>query len=115
MDGTARTTPVFEAKRLCAGHVRFGDEVRSPETGAGRGVDVVVASGERGGRSVLLVHRKDEAAAYAVDELTGGQADYHLLLKIDRGTDGRVAEGRFDGRVRFEGYGVAVATAKGVR
>ena len=110
MDGAARTTPVFEAKRLCARHVRFGDVVRFPEARAGQGVDVVVADGEGGRRSALIVHRKDEAAAYAVDELTDGQTEYETLLKIDRGTGGRVAEGRFDGRVRIEGYGVAVAT-----
>jgi hypothetical protein len=110
MDGAARTTPVFEAKRLCAGHVRFGDAVRFPQTRAGPGVDVAVATGAGGRRSVLVVHRKEEPAAYAVDELTGGQTGYRVLLKIDRGTAGRVAEGRCDGRVCFEGCGVAVVT-----
>src|SRR5262249_43793933 len=32
MDGAARTTPVFEAKRLCASHLRCGDAVRFPLT-----------------------------------------------------------------------------------
>jgi hypothetical protein len=119
LDGTARTNPVFEAKRLCAAHVRFGDVVRFPEARAGQGVDVVVATGEGGRRSALLVHRQDEAAAYAVEELTEGQTGYRTLLKIDRGTGGRVKEQRCDGRVCFEGYGVAVVTtgpelAKGV-
>lgn len=116
LDGAGRPTPVFEAKRLCAGHVRFGDVVRFPQGRAGPGVDVVVAAGAGGRRSTLIVHRNDVTAAYAADELTGEPAAYDTLLKLDRGTDGRVAEERFDGRVRFEGYGVAVATtAKGLR
>jgi hypothetical protein len=114
MDGAVRTTPVFEAKRLCAAAVRFGDVVRFPEARAGQGVDVVVADGEGGRRSVLFVHSKDEAADYAVEELSGEPAHYETLRKLDRGTDGRVTEGRFDGRVRFEGYGVAAA-ARGMR
>jgi hypothetical protein len=75
-------------------------------------VDVVVAAGDRGRRSALIVHRRDEAATYAVDELTGGQTGYRTLLKIDRGTEGRVATARFDGRVGFDGYGVAVVTTE---
>jgi hypothetical protein len=84
--------------------------VRFPEALPGQGLDVVVADGEGGRRSVLIVHRNDETAACAVEEFTGGRWSDQTLLKIDRGTAGRVAEGRFDGRVRFEGYGVAVAT-----
>jgi hypothetical protein len=110
MDSAAETNPVFEAKRLCARYVRPGDLVRFPEAGAGHGVDIVAADGAGGRQSILVVHRKDRDAACAVDELTGGPLDYRTLLKIDRGTGGRVAEGRFDGRVRFEGYGVAVVT-----
>jgi hypothetical protein len=109
MDGSVRTTPAFEAKRLCARHVRFGDAIRFPATGSG--VDVVVAEGAGGRRSALIVHRNDVTASYAVDELTGEPADYDALLTIDHSTGGRVADGRFDGHVCFEGCGVAVATA----
>jgi hypothetical protein len=112
MDSTAKTSPVFEAKRLCAGHVRFGDTVRFPAAPGGPGLDVVVADGEGGRQSVLIVHRKDEQAAYAVEELTGGQTGYRTLLKIDGGTEGRVAQGRCKGRVSFEGCGVAVVTTE---
>jgi hypothetical protein len=73
-------------------------------------VDIVAADGEGGRRSVLVVHRKDEIAVCAADEWTDGSTDYRTLLKIDRGMGGRVVEERFDGRVRFEGYGVAVVT-----
>jgi hypothetical protein len=114
MDGSAKTTPVFAAKQLCANHVRFGDELRFPEAPAGRGVDLVVALGESGRRSILIVHRKDEEAVYAVDELTGGQNGLRRLLKVDRGTEGQVVAAHFDGRVDFEGYGVAVVTTEPV-
>jgi hypothetical protein len=117
MNSAARTTPVFEAKRLCAGHVRFGDVVRFPSTARGQrppGIDVVVATGAGGRQSALIVHGKDDVSACAVEELTGEQAGYRTLLQIDRGTAGRVTEQRFDGRVRFEGYGVAVVTTESV-
>jgi hypothetical protein len=110
IDSAARTTPVFEAKQLCARHLRFGDMVRFPGAQTHLGLDVVIADGAGGRRSALIVHRNNVAAAYALDELTGEPADYDMLLKLDRGTDGRVTEGRFYGRVRFEGHGVAVAT-----
>lgn len=116
IDGASDSNPVFEAKRLCARYLRFGDQIRFPEARAGQNFAVVVADGEDEGgrRSVLIVHRNDEAAACAVEEWveewTGEPSRAQTLLKIDRGTAGRVAEERFDGRVRFEGYGVAVAT-----
>src|SRR5262249_61893881 len=57
MDSAAETNSVFEAKRLCARHVRRGDLVRFPEARAGHGVDIVAADGEGGRRSVLVVRR----------------------------------------------------------
>jgi hypothetical protein len=116
MDGAARTTPVFEAKRLCARHLRFGDAVRFLGAQTRPGLDAVVAKSAGGRRSALIVHRINVTAAYALDELTGEPADYDTLLKLDCGTEGHVREGRCDGRVCFEGHGVAVATvAKGRR
>src|SRR5262249_56316344 len=111
--GRAKDAPVLEAKKLCARHVRFGDIVRFPVATAAPGLDVVVAQGEGGRRSALIVHRNDVKAAYAVDELTGEAAEYEVFLKLDRGTGGRVSGGRFDGCARFEGYGVAVAASGG--
>jgi hypothetical protein len=116
MDAAARTTPVFEAKRLCARYLRAGDVVRFPTAPAGPELDVVVADGADGRRSALFVHRTDVTAAYAVTELTGEPGEYEVLLKLDRGSGGRATTGRFDGCLYFEGYGVAVATvAKGKR
>jgi hypothetical protein len=111
VDGGSFSNPVFEAKRLCARYVRFGDLVRFPEPRADQNVDIVVTEGEGDGRrSVLIVNRDDKAAACAVEEWTGEPSRAQTLLKIDCGTAGRVTEVQFDGRVRFESYGVAVVT-----
>jgi hypothetical protein len=114
IDGVYDPHPVFEAKRLCARCVRFGDVLRFPEAQADQGFDVVVADGGGSRRSVLIVHRNDESADCAVEEFTDGPWRDQTLLKIDRGTGGRAAEGRFDGLVRFEGYGVAAVTTSPV-
>jgi len=103
--------PVFHAKKLCARYVRRGDWVSFPTSRAsGREVDVVVARGDDGQRSAVVVHLKGYSATYALAELTGSLADYDTLLKIDAGTGNRIVEMRFDGRIRFEGYGVAAVT-----
>ncbi|HEY7157716.1 MAG TPA: hypothetical protein VH575_27415 [Gemmataceae bacterium] len=110
MDGAADLYPAFHAKRFCASHLRPGDRICFPEARAGRGVDVIVARGEGGRRSALLVHRQDTTADYEIAELTGGQTGYATLLKIDRETGGRVVEGRCRDTLFFAGYGVAVVT-----
>jgi Glycosyl hydrolases family 39 len=103
--------PVFHAKRLCARYVRHGDWISFPAGGNGQApVDVVIARGEDGRRSALVVHLTGGAAKYAASDLTGGDADYQTLLKIDEGTGNRVAQAAFDGTVPFEGHGVAVVT-----
>jgi hypothetical protein len=111
IDQEAAPTPLFHAKRLCAQHIRYGDWISFP-TGArnGLGLEVVVARGEEGRRSALLVHLRDEAASYAVSELAEGLGECGRLLRIDGGTGNRVVEGRCEGTVRFDGYGVAVVT-----
>ncbi len=116
MDSAAVPHPTFHAKRLCASHLRPGDRVWFPEPRtqrsgvSGPGVDIAVVSGEGGRQSAVIVHRKDMKADYAIEELTGGQAGYTTLLKIDGGTGGRIVEERCRDMLRFAGYGVAVLT-----
>jgi hypothetical protein len=103
--------PVYYAKMLCVQHVRHGDWISFPANGRGDSpIDVVVARGEDGRRSALVVHLGGGSATYDVSELVGGQADFRRLLKIDGGTGNRVVEEPCDGRIPFEGYGVAVVT-----
>jgi hypothetical protein len=111
LDGEGRPTPLFHAKKLCARYIRTGDWVRFPTGEDGRAdLDAVVARGDEGRTSALLVHRQPGKAAYAVTTLDGRLAACHRLLKLDAGTDGRVVESPCDGRIRFEGYGIAVVT-----
>jgi hypothetical protein len=102
--------PVFHAKKLCAQHIRYGDWISFPSDGHDDSVDVVVARGEDGRRSVLFVHLEDKAASYSVANITGC-ADYQRLLKIDAGTSNNIVEAELDGMVRFDGYGVAALSS----
>jgi hypothetical protein len=111
MDKDGRPWPVFYAKRLCAQYIRYGDWISFPTWEQPRTpVDVVLARGEAGRRSALLVHLKDTVAAYALSELDADLADCRALLKIDAGTGNQVVEKPCDGTLTFEGYGVAVVT-----
>jgi hypothetical protein len=111
IDGEGRPTPLFHAKKLCAQHVRPGDWVRFPSGDDGRAdLDAVVARGDDGRQSALLVHLQPAKAAYTVAELDGRLAGCRRLLKVDAGTGGRVVESTCEGMVTFEGYGVALVT-----
>jgi len=112
LDGKARATPLFYAKKLCARHVRSGDWVWFPTGEDGRAdLDAVVARGDDGRQSALLVHLRPGRAAYAVTELDSRLTACPWVLKIDAGTNGQVAESPCQGTVAFEGYGVAVVTS----
>jgi hypothetical protein len=111
LDGEARPTPLYHAKKLCTGHIRPGDWVRFPTGEDSRpDLDAVVARGDDGRRSALLVHLQQGKAAYAVAELDGRLTACRRLLKIDAGTGGRVVEEPYADTVVFEGYGVALVT-----
>jgi hypothetical protein len=111
IDGEGRPTPLFHAKSLCARYVRTGDWVRFPTGEDSRAdLDAVVARGDDGRKSALLIHLQPGKASYAVTALDGRLDACHRLLRLDAGTDGRVVESVSEGRVTFEGYGVAVVT-----
>jgi Glycosyl hydrolases family 39 len=111
MDKNAVPTPLFHAKKLCAQYLRYGDWLSFPKCGHGEpSLDMVVSRGQEGRKSALLVHLENNAATYGLSELIDGLAECRVLLKIDRGTGNRVVKSTYDGRVSFEGYGVAVVT-----
>ncbi len=113
LDASGTPTPVFLAKRLCAQSLRYGDWIALPVDGPGtQGVQVAVARGENGRRSALLVHLSDEVATYEAAEWAEGLGDSLTLLKLDRGTGNRILTRPWDGRIAFEGYGVAVVTTE---
>src|SRR5262249_1019704 len=111
LDGQARPTPLYYAKKLCAHHVRTGDCVQFPTGADGRtDLDAGVARGDGGRHSALLVHLRQGKADYEAAELDCRMSACPRLLKIDAGTGGQVVEAPCEGRVTFEGYGVAVLT-----
>ncbi len=116
LDPGGMPTPVFHAKRLCAQSLRYGDSVTFPadETGQ-RAVEIAVARGKDGRRSALLVHLSDEAATYDASDWSAGLSDCRTLLKVDRGTGNRVHAAAWDGRVAFDGYGVAAVMTEDVQ
>ena len=102
--------PVFHAKRLCAQYVRHGDWISFPTLASEQpAVDLVLARGDDHRQSALIVHLQERPATYRLSDLVAHLPEYHRLLKIDQETAG-VVEVPFDGRVTFDGYGVAVAT-----
>jgi len=114
LDKTGRPTPVFHAKRLCAEHVRFGDWLvfPPPTPGSEARLDVVVARGQDGRCSGVLVHLRDEVASYPLDQWGGAVPLAGRLYKVDRSTGGGVLEDETNGSVTFHGYGVAVVTTR---
>jgi len=111
MDKNGETTPVFHAKKLCAGFIRYGDCISFPTCERGiASVDALIARGEDGRRSALLVHLKEETATYGVSELSDSLGDCRTLLKIDGGTGNQVLQTACKGTIAFDGYGVAIVT-----
>lgn len=111
LDGEGRPTPLYHAKKLCGRFVRPGDWVTFPTGAEGTpDLDAVVARGDDGRRSALLVHTQEVKAGYAITDLDTRLASCTRLLKIDASTGGQVVEEPCAGTVTFEGYGVAVVT-----
>jgi len=105
--------PSFYAKKLCAQHIRYGDAISFPTGQSGNGfIDVVVACGEGGRRSALLVHQKEESARYDVSKFVPDITGLRTVLKIDEGSDNKIVQTGYDGRVHFDGFGVAAVTTE---
>jgi hypothetical protein len=113
MDQHGQPKPVFYAKKLCTQHVKYGDVISfTPWDRGSTPLDAVVARGNGGRLSAVLVHLSDKHATYPVNELANGLSDCDILLKIDEGTRNSVVRKEYDGSASFEGYGVAVVTNK---
>jgi len=109
MDKHGEPRPVFHAKRLCAQYIRNGDWISFPPC-MRRDLDIVVARGNNGRRSALLVHLSGEPVSYAVEEIVPHLADCEVVYKIDEGTGNQTIQMAYEGRVSINGYGVAVIT-----
>jgi hypothetical protein len=105
--------PSFYAKKLCAQHVRYGDSISFPTGQSGNGsIDVVVARGQTSRCSALVVHQKEEAASYDLAKLVPDIKSLRTVLKIDNGSNNQIVETGYDGRIHFDGFGVAVVTTE---
>jgi hypothetical protein len=111
-DHAGNATPVFHAKRLCARYVRYGDGLVFPVHRLDQPIDAVIARGADGRESLVLVHRSELPMRYPVAELAGEAAEYDTVMTIDGSSPPEGHMAPCDGEVRFEGYGVAVATTR---
>jgi hypothetical protein len=104
--------PSFHAKRLLAQHVRHGDTLSFPDLMPnGRPLDYVVARGDDGQTSGLLVHLAEEPATYDLGALDPRLAPLSAALRIDERTGNQVVVSKCNGSVTFDGYGIAVVTS----
>ena len=111
LDEHGEPKPVFHAKKLCAQHVRYGDVIAfAPWDRGSTALDAVVARGDGGRLSAVLVHLSDKVETFSMTGMDQGLTHCDILLKIDEGTGNQVVRSRCDGTVTFEGYGVAVVT-----
>jgi hypothetical protein len=104
----AKPAPAFFAKRLCTQHARTGDWVSFPEwKRPGVPLDAVIAEGPDGRRSAVLVHLSDRSGVYDLADLDRSLTECEILHKIDEGTGNQVITTVPDGKISFNGYGVA--------
>jgi len=105
--------PSYHAKKLCTQHIGYGDSISFPTGESGNGcIDAVVACSESGRRSVLVAHQKEKRASYDIAKLIPGLTDLRTVLKIDEGSNNQIIETRYDGRIYFDGFGVAAVTTE---
>lgn len=111
MTGAGVPRPSFHAKRLCAQHIRLGDWISFPNGGRiPPSLDVVVARGDDGRRSALLVHLRDEPATFSLADLDERLDGLDSLLVLDESSSGTPVAADSDGIVAFSGFGVAALT-----
>lgn len=109
MNGDA--TPAGLAKQLFARHVRRGDQIAFPGChAASRDIDAIVACGEGGRRSLVLVNTTEREAALAVGDWDAASARCRDALVLDEATGAVIVRQRCDGMVRLKGCGIAVVS-----
>lgn len=107
----AKPTPAGLAKQIFAQTVRYGDWLRFP---AYRpevpNIDAVVAWSDDGRRGGVFVNTGPNTCELTVRDWDPDLRHCETVLWIDAHTGNRLARKAFDGVIRLEGYGVAVAT-----
>jgi hypothetical protein len=110
LDANATPTPLYHAKRLCARHVRYGDQIRFPLHGtARREWDAVVSHGPDGRKSAFIAHLSDRPSALSLADLDSDLPDNGSWIRLDATTKGQPVVLPFQqGRIEMEDFGVAV-------
>lgn len=114
MDKDGTPTPACLGKQIFTQHVRYGDRVHFPMgLGDAPEVEAIVACGDDGRRSGVFVNTASRPRVLSVRDWDDGLSGCEVVLRVDEGTGNRVAREPFDGKVRLDGYGVAVVTNAG--
>jgi hypothetical protein len=104
-------TPAGLAKQIFAQHVRFGDLVSFPTAPADAAdVDAIVSWDDAGRGSGVFVNTVARPVELTPCDWDAGLSGCETVLQVDSGTGERIGRRPFDGRIRVEGYGVAVVT-----
>jgi len=104
-------TPAGLAKQIFAQHVRHGDLIRFPRNRLGAtDVDAIFSDGEDGRRSGVFVNMSSNPETLDAAEWDDALKTCGDILLVDTGTGNSVMRLPFDGKIRFNGYGVAVVT-----
>jgi hypothetical protein len=104
-------TPACLAKQLFAQHVRYGDWIRFPSHRLeSPDIDAVVAWDDNGRRSGVFVNTAARSRALTIADWDDGLQGCQTVMRLDASTGEQVVREQFDGRIRLNGYGVAVVT-----
>lgn len=99
------------AKELFVQHVRYGDRVCFPTCPSGApDVAALISCGGDGRRSGVFVHTSAGPRTLVIADWDDTLSGCQVVLRVDGSTGQKVAKERFEGTVRFDGYGVAVIT-----
>ncbi|MCV0368144.1 hypothetical protein [Filomicrobium sp.] len=102
-------TPPALAKQIIAQHVRRGDLIHFPSQDPELcGIDAVVAQGENGRTSVVLVNTHPTTRRIELPRIGGGAERCHDGLRLDAATGGRVTRVQAADTITIEGYGLAI-------
>ena len=104
-------TPACLAKQLFAQHVRRGDWVSFPDRRPDiPDLEAIVAWSDEGRLSGVLVNTGARLRTLAASDWDPDLEGCREVLRLDTSTGSRIVREPFDGKVRLDGYGLAVVT-----
>ena len=111
MTREGQPTPACLAKQLFAQHVRRGDWVSFPDRRPDiPDLEAIVAWSDDGRLSGVLVNTGARPRTLAASDWDPVLEGCREVLRLDAGTGGRIVREPFGGKIRLNGYGLAVIT-----